>query len=313
MTVAVLGEALIDLVEIGDGTFRAHLGGSPFNFAIGLARQGIATTYLSPLSEDDFGGRLREALRREGVQMPNARRSHWPTSLAIVTLDGDGNPAYRLYRARIADKDTTFEEIEAHLPPDLSLFHTGSLAITPSQLPKVRQLLLLLRGRGVRISIDLNIRLRASADTNAYLDGVRSLFPLADIVKASDDDLAAFSFDSDPGRNAQTVRREMGDGLFVLTRGGRGAELHTAAWSIEREAFAVAGVGDTIGAGDAFHAALIAALMRSGAIGVPPGLIDRSALGHALDFACAAAAINVTRAGCSPPTRQEVESFLGSA
>ena len=40
MTVAVFGEALIDLVGNDDGGYRAHLGGSPYNFAIGLARQG---------------------------------------------------------------------------------------------------------------------------------------------------------------------------------------------------------------------------------------------------------------------------------
>ena len=140
MTVAVLGEALIDLIVGDDGAYRPHLGGSPYNVAIGLARQGTPVSYMSPFSDDDFGGQLLNALQSEGVNTPISRRSLWPTSLALVTLDAAGLPAYRIYREGIADKDIAFEEIEANLPANLQVFHTGSLAVTPSQLPKIRRL-----------------------------------------------------------------------------------------------------------------------------------------------------------------------------
>ncbi len=162
MTIAVLGEALIDLIESDNGAYRPHLGGSPYNVAIGLARQGIAVSYLSPLSDDTFGDQLHYSLETENVAVPITRRSLYPTSLALVTIDDEGLPTYRLYREGIADKDTSFEEIESNLPPDLQIFHTGSLAITPSQLPTIRKIFGLMRQRGVVISIDINIRLRAS-------------------------------------------------------------------------------------------------------------------------------------------------------
>ncbi|MBT8077100.1 MAG: carbohydrate kinase, partial [Gammaproteobacteria bacterium] len=192
MTIAVLGEALIDLIAGDDGAYRPHLGGSPYNVAIGLARQGIDVSYLSPLSDDSFGDQLRESLSNEKVTVPLQRRSQWPTSLAVVTVDDGGQATYRLYREGIADKDTSFEEIAAHLPDDLHVFHTGSLAITPSQLPKIRTVFDLMHERGVLVSIDINIRLRASIDTSKYLRGVRSLLRSADIVKASDEDIDAF-------------------------------------------------------------------------------------------------------------------------
>ena len=58
MTVAVLGEALIDLIVGDDGGYRPHLCGSPFNVAQGIARQGIDVSYLSPFhpSNDDLKG-----------------------------------------------------------------------------------------------------------------------------------------------------------------------------------------------------------------------------------------------------------------
>ena len=87
MTIAVLGEALIDFIVGDDGAYRPHLGGSPYNLAIGLARQGVDVSYLSSLSDDTFGDKLHESLLSEGVQVPLKRRSLWPTSLALVTVD----------------------------------------------------------------------------------------------------------------------------------------------------------------------------------------------------------------------------------
>ena len=87
MVVAVLGEALIDLILDGSGSFNPHKGGSPFNVARGLARLGIEVNYVAPLSDDAFGHQLFTVLLDEGIGVSIARRSKFPTSLAIVTVD----------------------------------------------------------------------------------------------------------------------------------------------------------------------------------------------------------------------------------
>jgi len=312
MTVAVLGEALIDFIEGDDGAFRPYLGGSPYNVAIGLARQGVDVSYLSPFSGDTFGDRLRNALESEGVTVPITKRSRWPTSLALVTTRVEGSPVYRLYREGIADKDTSFEEIQAALPSDIQVFHTGSLAITPSQLPKIRRLLELMRKREVVVSVDINIRLGASIETEKYLDGVKSLLGEVDIVKASDEDLAELGIDDDPRKSAEIIFSGMNGGMLLLTEGGGGALLHTQQGTIERSAYNVDEVGDTVGAGDTFHSAFLAFLYRCAVIKKPLAEIDIEILGDALEFACAAAAINVSRVGCSPPTRTEVNTLINS-
>lgn len=313
MSVAVLGEALIDFIMGDDGAYRPHLGGSPYNVAIGLARQGIRVSYLSPFSDDRFGEQLHDCLAKEKVKVPVARRSLWPTSLALVTVDDDGLPSYRLYREGVADKDTSFEEVQANLPSNLRVFHTGSLAITPSQLPKIRKLFALMRERDVVVSMDINIRLGASIDTEAYLDGVRSLLPLADIVKASDEDLESFNFATGARASAEAAHAEMGTGMLVLTEGKGGALLHTANGTIASKSYPVGSIEDTVGAGDTFHSAFLASLCRSRAIDGPYRDVDPAILGEAVDFACAAAAINVSRVGCNPPTQQEVEDFIRSS
>ncbi|MFK7828738.1 MAG: PfkB family carbohydrate kinase [Congregibacter sp.] len=307
MTIAVLGEALIDMIIGEDGAYRPHLGGSPYNVAIGLARQEIEVCYLSALSDDSFGDELRLSLLREGVRLPLVRRSLWPTSLALVTVNEMGQPSYRLYREGIADKDTSLEEIIANLPEDLQVFHTGSLAITPSQLPKIIALFRLLKKRGVCISVDLNIRLRASIDQTQYLSGVRNLLSAVDIVKASDEDIDAFALGGNVRAAAHRLHREMGDGLLILTEGNGGAMLLGASDPVERPAYPVAQVSDTVGAGDTFHAAFLGYLYRAGKFKAQASLVaDPDVMASALDFACAAAAINVARVGCSPPTVTEV-------
>ncbi|MEM9172564.1 MAG: carbohydrate kinase [Pseudomonadota bacterium] len=310
MAVAVLGEALIDFIADQDGAYRAHLGGSPYNVAMALARQQVPVNYLSPLSDDRFGDQLLQSLLDEGVHIAIKRRSHWPTSLALVTVDDAGTAAYRLYREGIADKDTSFDELIDVIDSQTQVFHTGSLAITPSQLPKIRQLVAALRERGVCIAIDINIRLGASIDTERYLAGVRSLLPLADIIKASDEDLEPFGYADTPRAAAEVAYAQMEGGVLVLTEGKGGAVVFTPNGVLSRPATQVGTVVDTIGAGDTFHANLIAALLRADAFAAPLESLSESVWVDAIDYACMAAAINVTRVGCNPPTPEEVRSAM---
>src|ERR1700730_17824633 len=67
MTVVVLGEALIDLVEAPDGCYIAHPGGSPANTAVALARLGTPVAFAGRLSRDAFGRRLRAHIESNGV------------------------------------------------------------------------------------------------------------------------------------------------------------------------------------------------------------------------------------------------------
>jgi fructokinase len=244
------------------------------------------------------------------VRLPLARRSALPTSLAPVTVDGQGTPDYRLYRAGVADKDISLDEIEAALPPDLEVFHTDSLAITPDQLPKILALIDLLRARNVLISVDVNVRLRGTTRPDTYLAGVRSLLSHPDIVKASNEDLAALYPGIGPRDAAAAIRARMKSGLMVLTEGCDGAALFTGNTMIECGAYPVARLADTIGAGDTFHAAFLASLLRAGALRAPLHNVPREPLAAAIGFAAAAAVINVSRVGCSPPSRHEVEELL---
>src|SRR5213082_1508793 len=67
--IVVCGEALIDMIQHGDGTQRAAPGGGPFNTARALARLGVPTAFLGHLSEDRFGRDLAGLLTDDGADL----------------------------------------------------------------------------------------------------------------------------------------------------------------------------------------------------------------------------------------------------
>ena len=72
-----------------------------------------------------------------------------------------------------------------------------------------------------------------------------------------------------------------------------------------------AGNERTVGAGDCFHAGLLARLRQRGWLS-PQAMahLDAEALDDLLRYASIAAALNVERAGCDPPTVKQVKAAL---
>ncbi len=311
MSIGVMGEALIDLIGQADGSFRPYLGGSPVNVAIALGCQGAACSYLAPLSRDDFGDEFYQRLQDSGVSADNEHRSNRPTSLAMVRLSSGGQPSYTFYREGVADRDYDVPSVVARMPGDMTALHAGSLALVPDDQPRIRELFESFKARGVAICMDANMRPGVVDDVDSYIAGVRALFPLCDLVKASDEDLELLGLHGDLPDIAKQLREEMGGGLVALTAGAEGALMYNDSGLVQRPGFRVSQVVDAVGCGDCFQAGMLGALFRAGVLD-PNSLSTLSAeiLDDVVQHASATAAINVTRAGCQPPSLEEVEQFL---
>ena len=300
--VVVAGEALIDLLQRPDGSLVPHLGGSPWNLARALGRLGCEVSYLNPLSTDDFGEQLFQALQDSRVQCLGGR-SALPTSLAVVKLDVRGHPDYAFYREGVADRDLAPSDLLAQWPKGAALFHVGSLAIMPPDGHAWLDTLSALVARGVSTSIDINMRPRVASDRAAYARLSRQILAQGRVVKVSDEDLLALELPGDPLVQARALLNDVTH-VVVLTLGARGA------WGLTREAEhfqppARVPVVDTVGAGDCFYAGFLAQLIELGALD-SPAVPAADQVAQALALGNRVTAFNIQRAGCQPPWRHEL-------
>ena len=138
---------------------------------------------------------------------------------------------------------------------------------------------------------------------------VHELLAVADVVKASDEDVAWLEPDKTPEEVAASWLSH-GPALVVITRGGDGALASgRASGAVSRPGVAV-DVVDTVGAGDSFMSALLAGLARRDLLGADRREALRSLtaadVGALLDEAVAASAITCSRAGADPPYSREL-------
>jgi fructokinase len=291
-SVAVLGEALVDVAPDGE-----RPGGSPYNVAIGLARLGLPAAFLGRLATDRYGAALRAHAEASGVDLRHAITAAEPSTLATVHLDAAGSAHYEFRVEGTADFAWTDAELAAL--PRFDVLHVGSLA---SWLPPGAAVIdRWLRGRpAALVSYDPNVRPGLQPDARQARADVERMLPSADVVKASADDV---SYLYGAERHQDVARRWLARGprLVVITRGGDGPIAVTARATVERPSPQI-GVVDTVGAGDAFTAGLLDAIVRR-------GMPDDESLGAALDEAALVAAITCTRAGADPPWRSELASW----
>lgn len=302
--VAVFGEAIIDLIVQPDGLLRPLIGGSPFNVARSFAKQALQSHYLSPLSSDYYGQQIRSFAEREAIILANEKTSDFPTSLAVIITDDKGIPDYSLYRQGIADLDIDQQQLRASIPADLSLFHTGSLALVPEMSSTLTPILADLKAKGVAISIDVNMRKGVVDSITEYQTSVLTMTKFADFVKVSDEDLELLGFAGTPQEAAAKLLAQLDNGIVVLTLGEGGAEIHSNAGVISQPIYSPVTFGDTVGAGDTFFSAFLAQLIRRDLSREDQVLLE------ALQFGLMAATMNVERVGCQPPTEAEVQQRL---
>ncbi len=145
------------------------------------------------------------------------------------------------------------------------------------------------------ISFDPNIRPMVTPDREAVTPIVEREVALASFVKASEEDLAWLYPDRDPEASIAAWALA-GPHFCVMTRGGQGAVAY-----LQSERFVapspVVEVVDTVGAGDSFTSALIAAMDADGALGVGARAPTGADLQKWLAFSVAASAITCTRRG----------------
>ena len=315
--VATAGEALIDLIRGADGRFEPCIGGAVYNLSRALARQGIETLYLNPLSRDRFGRQLAAGMLEDGVHLAAPEPVVEVTSLAVVSVNAEGHPDYAFYREGVADRATDAARLTqaCQNAPALKLVCTGALALSPDDASTYLPWLAAQRDSGKRVVIDANLRPSVMPDLKRYRAHVLNTLQYADVIKVSDEDLDNLDL---PGATALEKARHLlsqcSAQVLALTLGGAGANLLTRHGEVfyARETVVLT-VSDTVGAGDCFLAGLVTAMLESGlAADWGSARVDSAQAQSLLQNAIASASICVQRRGCAPPSRAEVLTHVAS-
>jgi fructokinase len=203
------------------------------------------------------------------------------------------------------------EEVDRELVAHARIFHFGAvtLAAEPSRTATTAAARMA-RETGCLVSFDPNVRLEVWDSPRHALDSMIDSLSLVDVVKVSSDELEFLTGTADVAQ-ACRILRDHGPTVAVVTQGGGGCYYQTARASGHVPGITVDAV-DSLGAGDAFVAGLLACLSAQTDRSV---VGDEASLVPALRFANAVGAITTTRYGAIPalPTRTQVEELLETA
>ena len=313
--VFVCGEALIDFVPgetaAGERAFRPLPGGSPFNVAKAAAKAGAQSEFVGAIGSDFLGDMLLDDLTASGASHAYGQRPDAPAPLAFVAYE-NGQPRYAFHFAGTADE--ALRPSLDDVPPEAGdIVHVGSISLAGASASPVTEFAMR-ESEGRMLSLDPNVRASMIPNRTKWHGRMDRLIGASTILKLSDEDLAYLAPGTAPEEFARNAieRGQSGDGpaLVVVSGGETGAMAYAGKRSVNVRAPRVE-VADTVGAGDTLMGSMLAWLQSA-------GKHDRAAIAamgdedlHAmLTFAATAAAINCTRHGCVPPSRNEIETFV---
>lgn len=315
MNAISFGELLIDMVSpapdaaIGVATDWVKApGGAPANVAVGLQRLGAQSQFWGAVGDDPFGHFLCETLRAEGVGVSELQLRPERTTIAWVATRADGKKEICFYRNPGADAHFDAAHLGHAAFEGADLFHCGSVSLSlepcrSAQFEMARRA----REAGALVSFDPNWRPSLWDDFDAARELIWQMMPLCDIVKIADEEWEFVCGTPDFGEGARRVR-ETGPKLVVMTRGAAGASWNCAAGQGEVAGFSARAI-DTLGAGDAFVAGLLARIGEADSL---EAVLNAEKLNEITSFANACGALATQKAGAIPalPTRAEVDAFV---
>jgi 2-dehydro-3-deoxygluconokinase len=263
-----VGEPLVCLSAGGrlasSPTLAKSIGGAEANVAIGLARLGLRTAYVSRVGCDPFGDEVVRTLRGEGVDVTRVQRSaQRPTGVMVKELRSPSDVRVHYYRQGSAA--TELDGI-GEVPRVRHVHATGiTLALGAGPARAVRELLTAARAMGASVSFDPNIRRKLWSLDDAVA-AVREILPGVDDLLLSEAEALAVS-GADELDEALLRLAGAGVARVVVRRGADGAVGAFEGTRVEVAAEAAGPVVDCVGAGDAATAGYLFERLRGASFG----------------------------------------------
>lgn len=311
-----VGEVLIDMTETGkteagSSVFAANPGGAPANVAVAASKLGAKAAFIGRTGPDPLGEGLREVLEANGVDVSGMSVDKAvPTTIAMVSLDENGERDFTFLRNPGADITLSPEHLPREMIESAKILHFGSVSLTAEpERSATLAAVEIAKQAGNLISYDPNYRPPLWPDEKTAVAEMKAAVPLCDILKVSDEEMVLLSGSGNLSQGSAALT-EMGPFLVLITLGADGVFYRMGASTGHISGRQVT-VADTNGAGDTFFGAVLCELAK-----LPdPEEVTVPELEKILRFANYAASVTTSRSGAIPamPGRQEVEELLAEA
>ena len=263
--VITAGETMALIVPPGPGRLRhatslaLSIGGAESNLAIGLARLGLPSSWISVLGDDELGELILNRLRAEGVDTSAVRRiSDRPTGL-YLREEVAGRLRVYYYRSGSAAATLAPDAFEASILSGAAFLHLTGItgALSPECAEFLPWAAKSARDAGVRVSYDVNYRSRLWAPAAARA-AAEALLPFVDVLLVGHEEAhALWGWETDA---ALEQLSEAGPAEVVLKLGADGCAAVIDGERLTSPGFPAREL-DPIGAGDAFDAGYLAATL----------------------------------------------------
>ncbi|CEK18606.1 ribokinase [Chthonomonas calidirosea] len=299
--ITVVGSANVDMImqverfpapgeTVSDGQFSQAFGGKGANQAVAAARAGGRVAFLGCVGADAFGEAILENLRRDGIfTEPVVKSVSEPTGIAMILINKQGENC--IAAAPGANNALTSAHIESYA----AFLKRSRMVVIQAEIP--------------RIAVEKTFEVLADSETAILFNfapirkEAPKLSPRITYLVVNETEAAYLSGVQvgtfREAEQAARILRRQGPQNVLLTLGANGVWVETPQGGFHAPALPVQAI-DTTAAGDVFCGAFATATTQ----GQP--------IHEAVHFACAAAALCVTRLGAQPsiPYRAEVETLL---
>jgi 2-dehydro-3-deoxygluconokinase len=267
--VITIGDAMITMNPASKGpmrfvhSFERNVGGAELNVAIGCARLGLETGWISRLGNDEFGRYIQHFVRGEGIDTSQLKLvDGYPTSVNFkeVLEDGSGRTFY--YRLNSPTLTLTPGCLEESYIQNAKVLHiTGVFpAIDAKNVAIIKQAITLAKRNDVLISFDPNIRLKLWSKERAK-EVLSEILPFVDILLTGVDE-AELLFDTRNEKEIIEKSKLLGISYTAIKKGGEGSVGHHDGETLQSAPVPPKKVVDTVGAGDGFDAGFIYGVLQ---------------------------------------------------
>ncbi len=271
LDVVTLGEALVLLIagDLGEldtaHTFHKSTAGAETNVAIGLARLGLRVGWASRVGADSFGRYVLGVMQAEGIDCSRVQLdAGGSTGMMLKARAAAGaDPAIEYYRRGSAASRLDASQLDVGWLTSARHLHlTGVHAgVSANCYAAGEQTIAWMRAAGRTVSFDPNLRPALWPSQAVMAERLNALAFQCDWVLPGVAEGQVLCGTGDPAAIARFYLQRGAVQLVVVKLGADGAywATHDAAGRVD--AFHVAQVVDTVGAGDGFAVGVISALL----------------------------------------------------